>query len=83
MAGLEHDSERDDAMGLGPEERVNNFAVVARSALADAGLPCTDEDIELLAMVAQVLGPGLAALNEVDLRLLAPEHDLDPSRAPR
>jgi hypothetical protein len=62
---------------------VNDFAVVARAALADAGLPCTDEDLELLAMVAQVLGPGLAALNEVDLRLLGPEHDLDPSRAPR
>jgi hypothetical protein len=62
---------------------MNDFAVVTRAALAEAGLSCTDEDLELLTMVAQVLGPGLAALNEVDLRLLAPEHDLDPSRAPR
>lgn len=60
-----------------------DFAVLARAALADAGLPCTDEDLGLLAMVAQVLGPGLAALDEVDLRLLTPEHDLDPARAPR
>lgn len=62
---------------------MNDFAVVARAALADAGLPCTDEDLELLTMVAQVLGPALAALDELDLRLLPPEHDLDPSRAPR
>lgn len=65
------------------EERITDFAIVTRAALADAGLPCTDEDLELLAMVAQVLGPGLAALDEVDLRSLAPEHDLDPARAPR
>ena len=60
-----------------------DFEVLTRAALADAGLPCSDEDLELLAMVAQVLGPGLAALNAIDLRSLPAEHDLDPARAPR
>ena len=59
------------------------FAVVARAILADAGLPCTDGDLELLAVVAEVLRPGMAALNEIDLSSLPPEHDLDPARAPR
>jgi hypothetical protein len=51
--------------------------------LADAGLPCTSEDLQLLTVVAQVLGPGLAALDAIDVRSFAPEHDLDPARAPR
>jgi hypothetical protein len=72
-----------DPGDLGAVQRVTDFAVVARAALAEAGLPCTDEDLELLAMIARVLGPGLDALDRVDLRLLAPEHDLDPARAPR
>jgi hypothetical protein len=59
------------------------FVVVARAMLADAGLPCTSDDLELLAVVAQVLGPGLAALDAIDVRSLAPEHDLDPARPPR
>lgn len=62
---------------------MTEFAVVARVMLADAGVPCTSEDLELLTVVAQVLGPGLAALDAIDVRLLAPEHDLDPARAPR
>jgi hypothetical protein len=62
---------------------MTEFEVVTRAALADAGLPCSDEDLELLAMVARILGPGLAALNAVDLRSLPAEHDLDPARAPR
>jgi hypothetical protein len=59
------------------------FVVIARAMLADAGLPCTNEDFQLLTVVAQVLRPGLAALDAVDVRLFAPEHDLDPGRAPR
>jgi hypothetical protein len=59
------------------------FAVVARATLASAGLPCTDADLELLAVVAGVLGPGLAALDQIDLGSLPPEHDLDPARPPR
>jgi hypothetical protein len=51
--------------------------------LAGAGLPYADEDLELLTVVAQVLRPGLAALDAVDVHRLAPEHDLDPARAPR
>lgn len=62
---------------------MTEFAVRTRAALTEAGLPCSDEDLELLAMIVRVLGPGLDALDRVDLRLLAPEHDLDPARAPR
>jgi hypothetical protein len=51
--------------------------------LADAGLPCTSDDLGLLTVVAQVLRPGLAALDAIDVRSFAPEHDLDPARAPR
>jgi hypothetical protein len=62
---------------------MTDFAVITRAALAEAGLPCTDEDLELLAAVAQALGPGLDALDEIDLRSFPPEHDVDPARAPR
>jgi hypothetical protein len=59
------------------------FVVIARAMLAAAGLPFTNEDLQLLTVVAEVLRPGLAALDAVDVRLFAPEHDLDPARAPR
>ena len=62
---------------------MTEFVVVARAMLADAGLPCTSDDLDLLMVVAQVLGPGLAALDAIEVRLFAPEHDLDPARAPR
>jgi hypothetical protein len=61
---------------------MTEFAVVARAMLADAGMRCTNEDLELLTVVSQVLRPGLAALDALDVRSLAPEHDLDPARAP-
>jgi hypothetical protein len=62
---------------------MTEFAVVARVMLASAGLPFTSEDLELLAVVDRVLGPGLAALDAIDVRRFSPEHDLDPARAPR
>jgi hypothetical protein len=62
---------------------MTEFVIVARAMLADAGLPWTSEDLELLTVVTEVLRPGLAALDAVDVRLLPPEHDLDPARAPR
>jgi hypothetical protein len=62
---------------------MTEFVVIARAMLADAGLPCTSDDLQLLMVVAQVLRPGLAALDAIDVRSFAPEHDLDPARAPR
>lgn len=51
--------------------------------LEQAGVPHTDADLEVLAVVAQVFAPGMAALDSADLTDLPPEHDLDPGRAPR
>jgi hypothetical protein len=81
----EHQPDRGvDAAPVAPEaEAMTEFVVIARAMLADAGLPCTSEDLQLLTVVAQVLGPGLAALDAIDVRSFAPEHDLDPARAPR
>jgi hypothetical protein len=85
VTGSEHLSDR--GAGTAPvvpeAEGMSEFVVVARAMLADAGLPCTSDDLQLLMVVAQVLGPGLAALDAIDVRSFAPEHDLDPARAPR
>jgi hypothetical protein len=85
VTGSQH--QPDGGQGTAPvaaeAEAMTEFRVVARAMLADAGLPCTSEDFPLLAVVAQVLRPGLAALDAIDVRLFAPEHDLDPARAPR
>ena len=85
MSGPEHQPDRREATAsVAPEaEGTTEFVVIARAMLADAGLPCTSEDLQLLTVVAQVLGPGLAALDAIDVRSFAPEHDLDPARAPR
>ena len=85
MAGSEHQFDRGEvpAPAAAAAEGMADFVVIARAMLADAGLPCTNEDLQLLTVVAQVLRPGLAALDAVDVRLFAAEHDLDPGRAPR
>jgi hypothetical protein len=64
-------------------EGMTDFVVVARAMLRDAGLRCTSDDLQLLTVVAEILRPGLAALDAIDVRLFGPEHDLDPARAPR
>ena len=83
--GSEHQPDR--GAGAAPVaagfEGMAEFVVVARAMLADAGLPCTSDDLELLTVVAQVLGPALATLDAIDVRSFAPEHDLDPARPPR
>jgi hypothetical protein len=85
MTGSEHQPDRGEGIASGaPEaEEMTEFVVIARALLADAGLPCTSEDLQWLTVVAQVLGPGLAALDAIDVRSFAPEHDLDPGRPPR
>jgi hypothetical protein len=85
VTGPEQQPDRGEATAsvAAEAEGMTEFVVSARAMLADAGLPCTSEDLQLLTVVAQVLGPGLAALDAIDVRLFAPEHDLDPARAPR
>jgi hypothetical protein len=85
VTGSQHQPDRAEGTApVAPEaEGMTDFHVIARAMLADAGLPCTSEDLQLLAVVAQVLRPGLAALDAIDVRLFAPEHDLDPARPPR
>ena len=81
----EHRPERDERTTPATPQPVamTEFGAVARAMLAHAGLPYTEGDLELLAVVDEVLRPGIFALDQVDPRLLTPEHDLDPSRAPR
>ena len=85
MTGSEHQPDRgaDTAPLAAGVEGMTDFIVVARAMLAEAGLPYRSDDLQLLTVVAQVLGPGLAALDAIDVRSFAPEHDLDPARAPR
>jgi hypothetical protein len=52
-------------------------------ALDHVGIPYTEQDLDVLSLVAGALGPGLHALDTADLRDLPPEHDLDPGRPPR
>lgn len=58
------------------------FESYARSALERAGLALGDGELELLRLVDTVQGPRLRALDELDVRGIVPEHDLDPGRAP-
>ena len=85
MTGAEHQPDR--GAGAAPVSEgvagTAEFVVVARALLANAGLPYTSDDLQLLMVVEQVLRPGLAALDAIDVRSFAPEHDLDPARPPR
>ena len=58
------------------------FDRFATAALAAAGAPVADGDLDLLRFVNAAFAPAMAALDAVDLRDLDPEPALDPSRAP-
>ena len=58
------------------------FDRFAAAALAAAGAPLAQGDLELLRFVNAAFAPVIAALDGVDLRDLDPEPALDPSRAP-
>jgi hypothetical protein len=55
---------------------------MAPAALALAGLPLGEDDLTVLAVVAQAFDPAMQALDSADLAQLPVESDLDPSRAP-
>jgi hypothetical protein len=53
------------------------------AALRLAGMPVSEDDLPLLALVHGAYGPALAALLDDSVAGLPLEPDLDPSRAPR
>lgn len=62
---------------------MSDFEQMAPAALRLAGFQPDDSDLAVLAVVAQVFGPAMTALDAADLAQLPPEPALDPSRAPR
>jgi hypothetical protein len=53
-----------------------------QGALEFAGVSLGEGDLDVLRVVAQALGPAMAALDAADLAELPLESDLDPSRPP-
>ena len=62
---------------------VGNLEQLAPAALALAGVPFSDGDLEVLRVVALAFEPSIEALDGADLAQLPLESDLDPSRPPR
>ena len=59
-----------------------DFEQLAPAALALAGVPFSDGDLEVLRVVALAFEPSIEALDAADLAQLPLEGDLDPSRPP-
>jgi len=62
---------------------VGDLEQLAPAALALAGVPFSDGDLEVLRVVALAFEPSIEALDAADLAQLPLEADLDPSRPPR
>ena len=62
---------------------MSDFDQMAPAALALAGVPFGEGDLEVLQAVAQAFEPAMRALDATDLGDLPLEGDLDPSRPPR
>jgi len=62
---------------------MSDLEEIAPRALALAGVPFADADLEVLRLVALAFEPSIAALDGADLTKLPLEGDLDPSRPPR
>ena len=62
---------------------VGDLEQLAPAALALAGVPVSDGDLEVLRVVALAFEPSIEALDDADLAQLPLESDLDPSRPPR
>jgi hypothetical protein len=61
---------------------VDAFEQHARAGLELAGMQVEDSDLHVMRAVEAVYGPKFRALAEADLRDIAVEPDLDPSRPP-
>jgi hypothetical protein len=62
---------------------VDPFEQYVRSGLEQAGMTVDETEIAVMRAADAVYGPGFKALADADLRDVALEPDLDPSRAPR
>jgi hypothetical protein len=62
----------------GPEQ----FDTFVRVTLGRYGIEVDDIDLAVMRAAEAAYGPGRDALVAADLSEIAPEHDLDPSRAP-
>jgi hypothetical protein len=62
---------------------VDAFERYVRAGLELAGEPVDEVDLAVMRAADAVYGPGMRALAAADLSAAMPEHDLDPSRAPR
>jgi hypothetical protein len=62
---------------------MSDFDEMAPAALALAGVPFGEGDLEVLRLVAQAFEPAIRALDAADLAQLPLEADLDPGRPPR
>jgi hypothetical protein len=58
------------------------FDTLVRLTLGRYGIPVDDVDLAVMRVAERVYGPGRDALLAADLSDVAPEHDLNPSRAP-
>jgi hypothetical protein len=63
-------------------EAGEQFDTFVRLALGRYGIPVDDVDLAVMRAAEHVYGPGRDALLAADLSDVAPEHGLDPSRAP-
>jgi hypothetical protein len=61
---------------------MSDFKALAGEALALAGVPFEDGDLDVLELVDQVFEPGMRALDGAALAELPFEAEIDPSRAP-
>jgi hypothetical protein len=62
---------------------MSDFDEMAPPALALAGVPFGEGDLDVLRLVAQAFEPAIRALDAADLGALPLEADLDPGRPPR
>lgn len=58
------------------------FEQYVRAGLERLGVGVDDTDIAIMRVIEAVYGPERDALLAADLAGFAPEHDLDPGRAP-
>jgi hypothetical protein len=63
-------------------EDPEKFETLVRLALGRYGIAVDEVDLAVMRAAEDVYGPPRDALMAADLTEVAPEHDLDPSRAP-
>ena len=64
-------------------EDPQQFDTQVRLALSRYGIAVDDVELAVMRAAEDAYGPPRDAMLAADLSTVAPEHDLDPSRAPR